>query len=238
MIDIACGISTAADSTTTPAAAPAAAPAAPSVSRISIAEFEQQLLDEYPEPVHVHSSNTEDLMHMFAVRSNDQQVEEPQHSVSVASHIRRVDAELKKWKNDTTQIDVFVDRETSMVKVDSVLDFWQKQHAEGRYELLPVAARVLFSIPASSAQIERDFGMAGEVLDCRRTNMSDHNVAMCTFLSQNKAFVDVEQCEKIDPDDLYLHVPSNYKVSFERDEVDFDVMIAELYEREIADNRE
>ncbi|POM75177.1 Hypothetical protein PHPALM_7755, partial [Phytophthora palmivora] len=53
------------------------------------------------------------------------------------------------------------------------------------------------AIPASSAQIERDFGNSGQLVTALRASTSPQNIDMACFLYQNRSFVDICQCPKL-----------------------------------------
>jgi hypothetical protein len=100
----------------------------------------------------------------------------------------------------------------------------------GEYKILPNVARVLFAVPASSAQIERDFSVCGDLISPNRASLSQENVDMCAFLNRNKSFVDISQCEAIPVDELHDHVPQY--VSYLTDAIPddyLDDMIVEMF---------
>ena len=80
-------------------------------------------------------------------------------------HIDRIDEEFNRWMEDASTL------EPNGTDLESITKFWQRHQQE--YKYLAKAARVLFAIPTSSAQIERDFGVAGNMLTRQRCSLSD-----------------------------------------------------------------
>lgn len=68
-----------------------------------------------------------------------------------------------------------------LVKVDSVLKYWQRLAESNTFGCLPQAARVVYSVPMLSAQIERDFGRSGRTVINPRTSMNAHDIDMVHF---------------------------------------------------------
>lgn len=67
----------------------------------------------------------------------------------------------------------------------------------------------MFAVPASSAQIERDFGNSGRMVTQQRTSLLSPNIDMCSFLSSNRQYVDITQCEQPNKSKLESHIPSS-----------------------------
>ncbi|ETK82580.1 hypothetical protein F442_12249 [Phytophthora nicotianae P10297] len=108
--------------------------------------------------------------------------------------------------------------DTNASRPETILEFWERQAETGTYKFLPLVARVLFAIPSSSAQIERDFGIAGQLVTPQRGSIAPQNVDMPAFLNCNRQFVDVTQCPKIHPRDIDKFIPSNVNVGMEEDD--------------------
>lgn len=64
----------------------------------------------------------------------------------------RVEEEFQRWLSE------------SPISVPSVLGIWKRQLDTSNYKYLPAVAKIVFSVPTSSAQIERDFGMCGRMV--------------------------------------------------------------------------
>ena len=111
--------------------------------------------------------------------------------------------------------------------------FWGRQEEQGVYAILPHVARIVFGLPTSSAEIERDFGVAGMVTTTQRTSILDSNLDMTTFLNRNRRFVDIAQCAKIHEKDLKNMIPACMTISMDADQ-DFDVeeALAEAFSEE------
>jgi hypothetical protein len=103
--------------------------------------------------------------------------------------------ELLRWFNDPTALQA--DDEGTL---KSVLNYWERQQHIGRYRLLPLVARIIFAVPASSAQLERDFGVSGLHVTPTRASVGFENVDMCAFLNRNRAFIDITQCSPVSND--------------------------------------
>jgi hypothetical protein len=116
----------------------------------------------------------------------------------------RVTEELDRWMDDSASL-----RRTSEAARETVLEFWKRMDSTGDYKFLPRVARMIFSVPASSAQLERDFGVSGNMVTSQRTSLSKGKIDMCSFINRNRAFVDITQCEKIPLDELAYSIPSN-----------------------------
>ncbi|KAG1685332.1 hypothetical protein DVH05_024793 [Phytophthora capsici] len=132
----------------------------------------------------------------------------------------RVSQELRNWEIDQTE----------MRANESVLDFWMRMEHSSDYNILPRVVKVLFALPSSSAQIERDFSVCGEMVTSQRASLSNENVDMCAFLNRNEEFVDIAQCESIPDDELDGHIPQCVSYVMEatpRD--DEDEMILDLF---------
>ena len=72
-----------------------------------------------------------------------------------------------------------------------LLSFWA---GEGRALYLNMArvARVLLSVPASAAVLERDFSTAGRLITGSRSRLAGEYVEMTLFLNGNKEYIPVE----------------------------------------------
>lgn len=151
---------------------------------------------------------SEELVEMFAPRSS---------SSSATSHWNvdenRVEEELQRWMADESQL-----QRTEDGSKESVLSFWRRQAISSNYQILPKVVRILFSVPASSAQIERDFGISGSMVSPQRTSLSPQNIDMSCFLSRNSEFVDVTQCHRLKAEEVEANKPSHVTVGFDEDE--------------------
>ncbi|ETM42457.1 hypothetical protein L914_11890 [Phytophthora nicotianae] len=124
----------------------------------------------------------------------------------------RTDEELERWETTSCSI------QTNASRPETILEFWERQAETGTYKFLPLVARVWFAIPSSSAQIERDFGIAGQLVTPQRGSIAPQNVDMPAFLNCNRQFVDVTQCPKIHPRYIDKFIPSNVNVGMEEDD--------------------
>lgn len=69
--------------------------------------------------------------------------------------------------------------------------------------------KILFAIPTSSTQIERDFGVSGIMLTTQRSSLMPFNVEMCAFLNRNRAYVDIALCLAIPVDRVINYITAN-----------------------------
>ncbi|KAG2786958.1 hypothetical protein PC129_g454 [Phytophthora cactorum] len=72
-------------------------------------------------------------------------------------------------------------------------------------------------MPSPSCQIERDFGISGNMVTPQRTSLADHNVDMCSFLNRNKDFVDLLQCVATPKGDHHLHTSKSFVYAVDED---------------------
>ncbi|KAF4128872.1 hAT family C-terminal dimerization region [Phytophthora infestans] len=164
--------------------------------------------DQSPAPSTLFS---EDLMELFA-DVIDTDPTEPESTQDLNS--TRIDEELERWETAPTSLQINGSR------AETKLEFWKRQAETGTYKFLPLVARILFAIPSSSAQIERDFGTAGQLVTPQRGSIAPHNVDMSASLNCNRQFVDVTQCPKIHVRDIDKFIPSNVKVGMEEDDAE------------------
>ncbi|OWY92132.1 hypothetical protein PHMEG_00038986 [Phytophthora megakarya] len=137
-------------------------------------------------------------------------------------HEQLIDKQLDRWLTTPTSFDL-------------VLSFWKRQQEQGNFRLLPLVARVLFSIPSSSAQIERDFGTAGRMVTSQRSSLAPCNVDMTTFLNCNRTYVDITQCPKLSPNTADERRPSNVMVQMVQDLDDEFGSLANLFSSKAMD---
>ncbi|POM81055.1 LOW QUALITY PROTEIN: Hypothetical protein PHPALM_1035 [Phytophthora palmivora] len=86
-----------------------------------------------------------------------------------------------KWLSDRSSL-----LKVPRGKTETLLEFWKRQSLRPRYEILPIVACILFAIPASAAQIERDFGVNGMMVPSHRSSLAKHNIDMCSFINRNR----------------------------------------------------
>ncbi|GMF47656.1 unnamed protein product [Phytophthora fragariaefolia] len=135
----------------------------------------------------------------------------------------RVDDELERWEGTQTSIQINVKRP------ETVLEFWKRQVESGAYKFLPLVARILYAIPSSSAQIERDFGTAGQLVTPQRGSIAPYNVEISAFLNCNRHFVDVTHCPKIRERGITKFIPSNVKVGLEDDSAEGCELLGDFF---------
>ncbi|POM75340.1 Hypothetical protein PHPALM_7570 [Phytophthora palmivora] len=139
-------------------------------------------------------------------------------------HNRLAEDELERWLEDPVDIA----RNEDGTPAESVLQFWQKLEHRGDYRIIPKVVRVLFAIPSSSCQIERDFSVSGNMVTTQRTSLAEHNVDICSFLNRNREFVNLLQCEEIPKSEHHMHIPTSFVF-----EVDSDMDMEDIMSEEI-----
>ena len=166
---------------------------------------------------------SEELMEMFAAAPA------PPPAAQEAIQVGRADEELERWIEAEIALNT-VASGTSEETTESILEFWRRQSKSSNYSLLPMVARIVFAVPTSSAQIERDFGVSGMMVTTQRSSIAAHNVDMCSFLNRNKSFIDVTQCPKLTTDVLVEHIPSNVLVNLQTEtEVEGEDVLARCF---------
>ncbi|RLN94181.1 hypothetical protein BBJ28_00027084, partial [Nothophytophthora sp. Chile5] len=161
-----------------------------------------------PPPAAVFS---EDLMELFSETADEVTPPPPVETRTMMAQLR-MDEEFDRWITTPTTL-----RAVRQGEFESVLAYWHRQSDEGTFRLLPLVARVVYSMPASSAQIERDFGMAGRMVVPHRSSLAPYNIDMSTFLNCNREYCDITQCPKLSADTASERIPSNMMVSMERE---------------------
>ncbi|KAG3039610.1 hypothetical protein PC119_g2068 [Phytophthora cactorum] len=126
---------------------------------------------------------------------------------------RRAEEELDRWLEDPVE----VERDGTGPVKENVLECWRRLEHQGDYRIIPKAVRVLFAMPSPSCQIERDFGISGNMVTPQRTSLADHNVDMCSFLNRNKDFVDLLQCVATPKGDHHLHTSKSFVYAVDED---------------------
>lgn len=123
---------------------------------------------------------------------------------------------------------------------ETVLEFWKRMEAQGNYRIIPKAVRVLFAVPASSAQIERDFSVIGSMVTAQRASLSSAKIDMCSFLNRNRDFVDISQCASIERSKINAHTPQSmtFALSTVEDAEFLDTMIVDAFATDSDDEEE
>ena len=97
----------------------------------------------------------------------------------VVPHVRRrrkknCDQELLLYLQDT-------------IPCDDPLSFWKLKESE--YPILAQLTRKIFSVPATSAPVERVFSQAGKILTPLRSRLLPHHFENLLFLKLNFEFL-------------------------------------------------
>ncbi|CAN0433432.1 unnamed protein product, partial [Ectocarpus sp. 12 AP-2014] len=85
----------------------------------------------------------------------------------------------------------FADTTISDYPIEVLLEFWAGE-GKALYPNMARAARVLLSVPASSAVLERDFSTAGRLITGARSRLSAAYVEMVLFLNGNQQYIPME----------------------------------------------
>jgi hypothetical protein len=112
----------------------------------------------------------------------------------------RVEEELLQWQREPSS------------STTSVLAYWKERADANDFKYLPVVAKIVYAVPMSSAQIERDFGLCGRMVTPHRTSLSASKIDMAAFISCNREYLDLGQCEKIAPAETAMYIPSHILV--------------------------
>ena len=185
----------------------------------------QDSADQWEEPSPVFSMEMTELFPL----PPDQQQERANSQEQLRE--QRIDEELTRWMQDSTSL-----RRSPDGRVETILSFWRHQLDSGNYKYLPNVARIVFAVPTSSAQIERDFGVMGVTLTSQRTSVAPHNVDMTAFLNRNRGFVDVTQCVKLDKADVADHIPSSMTFDIDADMTsEFDATCIDFFSCDLED---
>jgi hypothetical protein len=163
----------------------------------------------------------DDIMAAFAVRQRPAS-HAPSRRCNPYDSV--IDTELKRWQSDTNGLAVIpgamINGKQAKPKLESVLEFWHRQFERNTYALLPLVARIVFAVPASSAQIERNFGNSGQLVASLQASTSPQNIDMACFLHQNRSFVDICQCPKLSQSEVDDNLPSNIKINLEPETIE------------------
>ncbi|KAG1704673.1 hypothetical protein DVH05_005602 [Phytophthora capsici] len=169
-----------------------------------------------------------DIMRLFAIQQS------PPPAPTTQSILQsRIDSEIDQWFEHRSVM------ETREGVPESILQFWRRQLESNNYRYLPLVAKVIFAVPSSSAQIERDFGNSGQMVSSLRASTSARNIDMASFLRQNRRFVGVCQCPKIDPKDIENYIPTNVKYNLDpetNNRIEWRAMSEQCFSASLSDS--
>ncbi|KAF4141216.1 hAT family C-terminal dimerization region [Phytophthora infestans] len=152
------------------------------MSAVPAPEIERTLAPAANEPPVIFS---EDLMDFF--EHNEAVPQTASRDVQEA----RVEEELERWISEPVAMN-----SDDKNGAEHILTFRSRQTSSS-YQFLPTVARIIFAVPTSSAQIERDFGVSGMMVTSQRASISAMNIDMCSFLNWNREVIDVTQCPRL-----------------------------------------
>ncbi|RLN79672.1 hypothetical protein BBJ28_00020325 [Nothophytophthora sp. Chile5] len=116
--------------------------------------------------------------------------------------------EFERWFADPIALKVHANGE-----VEPVLSFWKRQHDTNNYHFLPAAVRVAFTMPVSSAQIQRDFRVSGMDVTTQRMRLKTENIDMCSFLNRSRNLDDITQCPRLTKAEAKEKFPQNTTIN-------------------------
>ncbi|GMF37408.1 unnamed protein product [Phytophthora fragariaefolia] len=168
---------------------------------VPVAELKRTCQADAPHQVDV-------LMMLYKLRLNDLNNEKPvRHYLSTDTNPHWIEPnELTPLAKSTRRLLREMRLMNDSAAANTTTPKWQK---------LPV--KVLFAVPGSSCQIERDFSVSGSMVTSQRTSLSQHNIDMATFLNRNGEFVDLLQCEAIKRGKRREHTPSCFTYPLDLD---------------------
>lgn len=138
----------------------------------------------------------EDYLQLFQARQTPPPTQQTQVELNA-------DQELERWISEPATLIQKPNGEN-----EAVHEFWRRQMESKTFHLLPNVARMVFAVPCSSAQIERDFGVSGMMVTSQRGSLSDGHIDMCSFLNRNRQYVDITQCVAETTDQSDCTVPT------------------------------
>ena len=124
---------------------------------------------------------------------NDEDDVDQQAALRSTSHALEIESYTKHGSDKSTN------SHESLHEEYNPLSFWKKMH--GTYPILSKIAARVFSVPASSAAVEREFSLAGNVVTQKRAKLSPDVVNDMVF---NHSFNKYQQGLD-NPDKLELH---------------------------------
>lgn len=162
---------------------------------------------EIPEPSGTHYSS--EFMSLFETDWGGHPPSSPNASTPTSQlNDTRIQEEFDRWMSDPIS-------RTGDGGKESVLLFWKRQLENSKYLYLPKVARILFAIPTSSGQIERDFGSAGRLVTPQRASLGPEHIDMSSFLRLNHKFVDLTQVEPITTTNVNEVLPRSIWVEYD-----------------------
>jgi hypothetical protein len=95
-----------------------------------------------------------------------------------------------EYDTDDDELERYLGKRLDVTNLsDNPLNFWKKHKME--FPILAKVARQVFSIPATSACVERSFSASGNIVTKRRTNIKPMQLNNVLFLRSFYSFTDV-----------------------------------------------
>ncbi len=94
-----------------------------------------------------------------------------------------MDKKTNRMDSNIDEVDQYIELQVGdNEQYTNPLVFWEKQRRQGMFPNLTRLACRLFSIPCSSAAVERQFSAAGQIVTQRRSNLEPSTVNNILFL--------------------------------------------------------
>jgi hypothetical protein len=112
---------------------------------------------------------------------NNENDDDQQASSKTSSHAIEIDLYLKHGSDKTTS-----EIHDAQVEEYNPLSFWKKRHAS--YPVLAKVAARVFAVPATSAAVEREFSLTGNIITQKRSKLSPDTVNDIVFNHSYKIY--------------------------------------------------
>ncbi|CAF1016759.1 unnamed protein product [Rotaria sordida] len=111
---------------------------------------------------------------------NDEDDIDQQSALRASSHALEIELYIKQGLDKSTNSD------ESLQEEYNPLSFWKNMHSS--YSILSKIAARVFSVPASSAAVEREFSLAGNIVTQKRSTLSPDVVNDMVFNHSYKVY--------------------------------------------------
>lgn len=131
--------------------------------------------------------------------------------------LEKVEAEMDRWKHDFGNTWQF---KSDTKKCETILEFWNRQ--QSKYPIMYRVSLVLLAIPPSAAEIERDFGIAGNLVTKNRTSIKGEYIDMSLFCNCNRGLILIDQVPELSQEQRKQFMPRNITMEFDGSDDFFD----------------
>lgn len=133
----------------------------------------------------------------------------------------KVESEMENWQSDLLESWQCT---AGTGECESIIEFWERQ--KEKYPILHRAAQAILAVPPSAAEIERDFGIAGNLVTKNRCNLKSEYIDMSLFCNRNRGLVSIDQVPEIAKADKKKYIPKNIAMDFDEPDDFFDTDLA------------